>query len=136
MIKKILLILLIMPVLSFAKPIVDSNTKLNLAVNQVMHIYKQTGLVGVKSKIERCYHSSHSDKLYCLYLDYTARIIDTMLSAEMRFPLDEYFEDNAFGSRIMSEVYMPLHVTKKEANRHLISLYDKIIKRLANFKKY
>ena len=89
--KKIFAALLLAPSLLAAKPITDNEAQLDKAVRQFAATYQQSGLQGAIQEIQNCYADAQADKLYCLYLDTAARIVDIKAAASYHFPTDAYF---------------------------------------------
>ena len=118
-----------------ATPIVDNEKLLNQAVRDfLIHMGKQTtGMSGAIVKIDKCYKSSSTNKLYCLYYDYTARIYDAAVREllGMEGTLD-FFSDDEFLERIAKHVYFPKGSNFSESNAHLQMLFYKIQDRLNN----
>ena len=116
-----------------ATPVTDDERLLDQAVQDFLeHMNKgETGLAGAMSKISDCYESPSSNKLYCLYYDYTARILDAQVREVlgMKEPL-EFFSDDAFGERVAKHVYIPKGSNFAETNAHLNMLFYKIQDRM------
>ena len=121
-----------------AKPLTDDEKLLDQAVQDFwQHMEKgETGMAGAIAKIADCYDSPSTNKLYCLYYDYTARTVD----ADVRQMLEiettpDFFSDEAFGERIAKHVYLPNGSDLEETNEHLKNLSHKIEDRLEKLVK-
>ncbi|MBR7069495.1 MAG: hypothetical protein IKI30_03485 [Oxalobacter sp.] len=116
-----------------AEPVVDDEKLIDQAVQDFwQHMEKgETGMSGAIVKIADCYDSPSTNKLYCLYYDYTARMVDAdvrrMLGIEGTL---DFFSDDVFSERAAKHVYLPNGSTLVEANDHLELLSYKIQDRL------
>ena len=128
--KKIFAALLLAPSLLAAKPITDNEAQLDKAVHQFAATYQQSGLQGAIQEIQSCYADAQADKLYCLYLDTAARIVDIKAATSYHFPTDAYFSDDAYSERIIKLVYLPRGATREEAMQHLQALFHRTDEKL------
>ncbi len=128
--KKLFTACLILPAFCFAAPVSDNEKLMNSAVKRFDKVYFESGMQGVGAEVRSCYQNAKTDKLYCLYLDYTARIVDSVMTGGMNMSQDQYFDDAAFGERIKTNFYHPRHVSTEDANRHLSELYHKLLQKI------
>lgn len=116
-----------------AKPLTDDEKLLDQAVQDFwQHMEKgETGMAGAIAKIADCYDSPSTNKLYCLYYDYTARTVDADVRQMLEIETSpDFFSDEAFGERITKHVYLPNGSDLAETNEHLKNLSYKIQDRL------
>ena len=128
--KKIFAALLLAPSLLAAKPITDNEAQLDKAVRQFAATYQQSGLQGAIQEIQSCYANAQADKLYCMYLDTAARIVDIKAAASYHFPTDAYFSDDAYSERVIKMVYLPRRATREEALQHMDALFRRTDEKL------
>lgn len=120
----------------FSKPLMDNEQLINKAVNDFFVTYNKSGISGLPVKITNCYKNSQTDKRYCLYLDYTAKIFDANMVAALNeefggnAPTYEYFDDDKFGERVGMNVYLPMSSNFEETNSHLEFLYHKLMDKI------
>lgn len=106
---------------------------LKQAIHDLHNIYTQGGIVQVIDSIDQCYKDLQKPKLYCFYLDYSARIWDALMIESLNsqtnslYSTNEFFSDENFQERIYLNVYKPYDSSMEEANSHMSFLYYKII---------
>ena len=128
-----LFILLLTPIECFAKLVKDSDMLLKQAIHDLHNIYTQGGIVEVIDSIDQCYKDLQKPKLYCFYLDYSARIWDALMIESLNsqtnslYSTNAFFSDENFQERIYLNVYKPYDSSMEEANSHMNFLYYKII---------
>lgn len=109
-----------------SSPIVDDDILMRRAVEKFKITYKEGGMSGAVTEVETCYTDNSEPKLYCFYLDYTARIFDAGYAEQMHSQPMEYFSDEKFGLRTLTNFYRPNHSNFDQTNQHLNIAADKI----------
>ncbi|EZQ04771.1 hypothetical protein [Acinetobacter sp. Ver3] len=104
----------------------DSNIQDNYnymiyAVDEFLKIMSESGISGVARGVRDCYVNTEIDNLYCVYLDNTARLVDSTVSKDMGFIRNEYLSDDRVLSRNYKYYYIPTNTS------HLASDHQKII---------
>lgn len=111
---------------SESSPIVDDEILMRSAVEKFKLTYKEGGMSGAVTEVESCYTDNSEPKLYCFYLDYTARIFDAGYAEQMHSQPLDYFADEKFGLRTLTNFYLPNHSNLDQTNQHLNITADKI----------
>lgn len=93
------------------EPIFDDSNLMEVAVNNVLKIVDDEGISGVARAIRNCYVNVNSNKLYCVYFDNTAKILDTAMSNTYHFPRDQYLYDDKVIERSYRYLYKPRNIT-------------------------
>lgn len=89
------------------------------AVQSVINIQEESGIIGVVKEIHDCYIDKKEDRLYCLFLDLTARMLDLGASQTMGIIRDDYLMDERVLSRINNNYYIPNSIDSGTATEHL-----------------
>lgn len=89
------------------------------AVQSVINIQEESGITGVVKEIHDCYIDKKEDRLYCLFLDLTARMLDLGASQTMGIIRDDYLMDERVLSRINNNYYIPNRIDSGTATEHL-----------------
>lgn len=80
----------------FTKPVKDSAVRLKQAIHDLHNIYTQGGIVEVIDSIDQCYKDLQKPKLYCFYLDYSARIWDALMIESLNSQTNSLYSTNEF----------------------------------------
>ena len=91
------------------------------ATDTAVAIYKTQGMAGLIIKTEDCYEKNTKNLFYCVYLDLASRRIDQVFVEAMRFPPNDFFTDEPFGSRVRP-VFIGANMNMKTANQYLASI--------------
>ncbi|MBJ9721173.1 DnaJ domain-containing protein [Acinetobacter calcoaceticus] len=89
------------------------------AVQSVINIQEESGIIGVVKEIHDCYIDKNKDRLYCLFLDLTARMLDLGASQTMGIIRDDYLMDERVLSRINNNYYIPNGIDSSTATEHV-----------------
>lgn len=71
------------------------------AARNVLSIYLKDGMVGLITLSQECYENDEISKHHCLLIDVASGLWDKMVASAMRFPLEEYFDDEVVIKRII-----------------------------------
>ncbi len=65
-------------------------------------VYRETGMNGAITKLQKCYDGANSSDayLFCLGMDSQARRLDSGMSGKLGIPVLGYFDDEQFGDRL------------------------------------
>ena len=85
---------------------------------------------GVAKSVRDCYVNSDESRLYCVYLDNAARVLDKSVAQQMGFTRNEYLNDDRASQRANQYFYIPskssgladVHTSKIE--NELINLFS------------
>ena len=98
------------------------------SVKKLDAVMALSGLIGVKEEIKTCYADINSNKKYCFYLDYSARIFDANVSHGMNAEPNEFFAEELFLERTFVNYYLPMNITDmNQINKHLMDSYNEIL---------
>ena len=98
------------------------------AVREFEAVLSLSGIIGVKEIVQKCYTDINSNKEYCLYLDYSARIFDANYAYEMNTEPNEFFAEQLFLERTFVNYYLPMNILDMdEVNKHLMDSYYAIL---------
>ncbi|TCM63812.1 hypothetical protein EC844_11926 [Acinetobacter calcoaceticus] len=120
---------LLIPMGAYSKPILDDNVLMQKSVNDFFSTYEDSGMSGAISQIDACYKTKSNEKLYCFYMDYTARIFDSFMTESFNslnngnLTIQDYLDDEKFSERSFKYIYLPNNTSFHETNSHLNNLY-------------
>ncbi|MCH2000567.1 J domain-containing protein [Acinetobacter seifertii] len=92
---------------------------MNKAVQSVINIQEESGIIGVVKEIHDCYINKKEERLYCLFLDLTARMLDSGASQTMGIIRDDYLMDERVLTRINNNYYIPNSIDSITATEHV-----------------
>ncbi|WP_337078127.1 J domain-containing protein [Acinetobacter pittii] len=92
---------------------------MNKAVQSVINIQEESGIIGVVKEIHDCYINKKEERLYCLFLDLTARMLDSGASQTMGIIRDDYLMDERVLTRINNNYYIPNSIDSSTAIEHV-----------------
>ncbi|HEO1803640.1 TPA: J domain-containing protein [Acinetobacter baumannii] len=92
---------------------------MNKAVLSVINIQEESGIIGVIKEIHDCYVDKKEERLYCLFLDLTARMLDLGASQTMGIIRDDYLMDERVLTRINNNYYIPNGIDSSTATEHV-----------------
>lgn len=92
---------------------------MNKAVLSVINIQEESGIIGVVKEIHDCYVDKKEERLYCLFLDLTARMLDLGASQTMGIIRDDYLMDERVLTRINNNYYIPNGIDSSTATEHV-----------------
>ncbi len=92
---------------------------MNKAVQSVINIQEESGIIGVVKEIHDCYINKKEERLYCLFLDLTARMLDSGASQTMGIIRDDYLMDERVLTRINNNYYIPNSIDSSTATEHV-----------------
>jgi len=92
---------------------------MNKAVQSVINIQEESGIIGVVKEIHDCYIDKKEERLYCLFLDLTARMLDLGASQTMGIIRDDYLMDERVLTRINNNYYIPNSIDSSTATEHV-----------------
>jgi len=92
---------------------------MNKAVLSVINIQEESGIIGVVKEIHDCYIDKKEERLYCLFLDLTARMLDLGASQTMGIIRDDYLMDERVLTRINNNYYIPNGIDSSTATEHV-----------------
>lgn len=118
------------PNASYSSEINDDYSEMTRAVKNVLSTLKQSGISGVAKSVRDCYVNSDESRLYCVYLDNAARVLDKSVAQQMGFTRNEYLNDDRASQRANQYFYIPskssgladVHTSKIE--NELINLFS------------
>ena len=126
------------PVSYSTNSIVDNHSYMSYSIDELLKTLSDKGISGVARSVRDCYIDVEVDKLYCVYLDHSARLIDEIISKQMGIDRDEYLKDDKVQARTQKYYYIPTNTSHLAFNHQniiepqLISL----ISRKAQEKRY
>lgn len=85
----------------------DDYLEMTRAVKNILSTINASGISGAAKLVRNCYVSSDIDKLYCVYLDNAARLLDKEVAREMGFQRNEYLTDERSQQRANQYFYTP-----------------------------
>lgn len=92
---------------------------MNKAVLSVINIQEESGIIGVIKEIHDCYVDKKEERLYCLFLDLTARMLDLGASQTMGIIRDDYLMDERVLTRINNNYYIPNGIDSSTVTEHV-----------------
>ena len=85
--------------------------------------YKRQGMAGLVSMSQECWKSVSSMEFKCLRIDMAARYIDRQAGGGSAFPLNPYFDDDAFGKRAWT-LFEKRNADVNEANGYMAAMHN------------
>lgn len=93
------------------------DTEVISLVKQAVYKHERWGSSGLQKVSETCYFNE-VNKSRCLYFDLASRKIDSMVAQAFNQPLNQYFADEVFGSRLLN-VFTVIGRDAEQANEFL-----------------
>lgn len=106
--------------------IVDNDDLMSYAVDELINTLDSDGITGVVRDVHDCYININIDKLYCLYLDRSARTLDEAISKKIGIERNEYLDNDKVLVRNQKYYYIPTN-TSHMAYNHQYMIEAKII---------
>ncbi|MDY6536600.1 hypothetical protein SKM62_06610 [Acinetobacter faecalis] len=107
----------------------DNYNYMIYAVDEFLKIMPDSGISGVARSVRDCYVDKEIDKLYCVYLDNTARLMDAAVSEQMGFNHNEYLSYDRVLARNYKYYYIPTN-TSHLATDHQKTVESQLIRLL------
>jgi len=85
--------------------------------------YKQQGMAGLVSMSQDCWKNVSRMEFKCLRIDMAARYIDRQAGGGSAFPLNPYFDDDAFGKRAWA-LFEKRNADVNEANGYMAAMHN------------
>ena len=104
--------------------IMDDNNLMNMAVHTVLTKVNDKGISGVAKDIRDCYVNPNLSKLYCVYLDNSAKLLDIAVSSAYQIPRNEYLYDARVSERSYKYLYKPNNII--DFNSHISKIEGEI----------
>lgn len=81
------------------------------AVNAVVNRVNDAGLVNLIKDIRSCYLNANTNKLYCVYIDNSAKLLDIAISNAYKIPRNEYLYNDRVLQRAYKYLYAPNNIS-------------------------
>ena len=91
--------------------IIDDNNLMSSAVNAVVNRVNDAGLVNLIKDIRSCYLNANTNKLYCVYIDNSAKLLDIAISNAYKIPRNEYLYNDRVLQRAYKYLYAPNNIS-------------------------
>lgn len=98
----------------------DDYKLMNMAVYILLDKVDKNGISGAAKDIRNCYVDPDINKLYCVYLDNAARLLDAAISTAYQIPRNEYLYDVRVAERSDKYLYKPNNIS--DSNFHTSKL--------------
>ena len=98
----------------------DDYQLMNYAVNTVLNIVDKSGISGAAKYIRDCYIDPNMSNLYCVYLDNSARLLDTAVTSSHPISRNEYLSDERSRQRQDKFLYIPAKINDADSHAQKI----------------
>lgn len=108
----------------------DDYQLMNQAVNTTLNTVDKVGISGMAKNVRDCYVNSNLSKLYCVYLDNSARLLDIAVTSSYQMTRNEYLSDTRSRERANEYLYLPWNIG--DSDSHFQEMQSTLWKILGN----
>jgi hypothetical protein len=112
----------------------DDVQLMNQAVNTTVKTIGEVGISGMAKNVRDCYVDTNQvNKLYCVYLDNSARLFDIAITNAYKLSRNEYFYDARSRERANKYLYLPWNII--DADTHFQEMQNSLWEILVSTEK-